>query len=206
MLLPQIPDQFKEEIAAEIGFNIGIVSAKIGSKVATLESRVARLQVVERYIRKDESIGTPSAPLRWIEAKTSATAVDVGEGALLYLADAPSWRLALAGSAKHLAGTAKPDSVDIPFSFLPAIASQLSFLDRQTPRILNDIPERLPPSKLAGAVSEGIDAWFEAIDWCFQTKPKTLQQIGFLAKCLAVGVAGDRKITMASPLYVELLG
>jgi hypothetical protein len=48
MLLAQIPHQPNKKIAAEIGFNIGVLSGKVGSEINTLESRVSRVLAVER--------------------------------------------------------------------------------------------------------------------------------------------------------------
>jgi hypothetical protein len=50
----------------------------------TLESRVARLLVVERYLRgapTPETVGTPGVPRAWVDGSASARFVNVGKGA-----------------------------------------------------------------------------------------------------------------------------
>jgi len=205
VLLPQIPHTFQEEIAAEIGFNFGLLSGKIGSKASVLETRVARLLVVERHIKQQEPIGTTTAPLKWMEGYLKATSLDVGAGALLYVADGPTWRLALAGSAKHLAGGAAPDSVSVPFSFLPRIADHLASLDERNHQILNTVPDRVAADLLGAGTSQRGKAWFQVIEWCLDHRLGTPQHIGFLAKRLVTDTSGERPTTIASPLYIELL-
>ncbi|HYL09337.1 MAG TPA: SAVMC3_10250 family protein [Candidatus Acidoferrales bacterium] len=192
-------------MAAEIGFNFGLLSGKIGSKASILETRVARLLVVERHIRQHEPIGTTTAPLKWMEGYLQAMSLDVGAGALLYVADGPTWRLALAGSATHLAGGAAPDSVSVPFSFLPRIASHLKTLDEQSPQVLNNVPEGVAADYLGAGTSQSGKAWFQVIEWCLNHRLGTPQQIGFLAKRLVTETSGERPTTIASPLYIELL-
>jgi hypothetical protein len=65
MLLPQIPHQHKEKIAAEVGVELGFLNAKVSSETNTLESRVSRLLVVERFLREHatpETVGSPGLP------------------------------------------------------------------------------------------------------------------------------------------------
>jgi hypothetical protein len=52
MILAQIPAVTQENIATKIGFNCGLLSGEVGSEARTLETRVARLRVVEDYVRK----------------------------------------------------------------------------------------------------------------------------------------------------------
>src|SRR5947209_3550855 len=85
MLLTQVPKGLKQKIAAEVGFNLGVVSGKIAVEAQTLDTRVARLKVVEAYVRETEEVGSPSVPKTWIEGRTAAVGVDLGEGALLYI-------------------------------------------------------------------------------------------------------------------------
>src|SRR5207302_4240328 len=106
------------------------------------DTRVSRLLVVERDIRENEQFGSPNSTSKWIEAELVAAAVNIGKGALLYLSSGPSWYFALAGSSKHLFGSAVPESVNVPFSFLPTIAEQLTLLDEKRHESLHLIPER----------------------------------------------------------------
>jgi hypothetical protein len=62
MLLPQIPAGKKQSIAAELGFNVALLSGNIRAQATTLDSLVARLLAVEKYIRNNESMGPPSDP------------------------------------------------------------------------------------------------------------------------------------------------
>lgn len=123
LILRPFWDSLTSPLTFEVSFNFGLVTGKIGSETQTLETREARLQVVEQYIHDTESIGSPSTPAKWIGADLSMSSVDIGQGCLFFVGEGDSWVLALAGSSKHLAGGAAPQSASVPFSFLPDIAS-----------------------------------------------------------------------------------
>lgn len=75
MLLPQIPLKAKQKITSEIGFDIKILSGKIKTERDSLDDRVSRLLVVERYLRDTQRIGSLREPAPWI---SDAQEVDFG--------------------------------------------------------------------------------------------------------------------------------
>jgi hypothetical protein len=211
VLLAQIPHQHKEKIAAEIGFNLGVLSGKVVSETTTLESRVSRVLAVERYIRdkaSGETLGTPSLPRAWIEGSALATAGNVGKGALLYVFSGKTWYFALAGSAKHLAGVAAPQEVDAPFSFLPDIVKTLSrLMDGEPTKLVSFWDESLKQLHNAGIPTGFADEWFRVIRY-FATNGQnegTPQNISFLALRLASELWEGKLVTIASPLYIETI-
>lgn len=209
MLIAQIPYGAQEKIAAEVGFNFGVISGKVGAEGRTLESRVARLKVVEEFVRSSEAIGTPSVPAKWIEGELSMAAMDVGRECLLYVGEGQNWILGLAGSARHLASGAAPTSVSVPFSFLPSIASHLAALSVSKPGLLDAVPERMSDIILAPGVKDGVKRWFEVISWCSGEHERSdqypLQRVRFIAKRLAVQQTPICNVVLASPLFIEAL-
>ena len=60
MLLPQIPQEVKSKLAAEIGVNVGVLSAKLKSERDTgvKPDRISRLSTVTGFLRSTQNIGT----------------------------------------------------------------------------------------------------------------------------------------------------
>lgn len=207
MILGQIPSGVQEEVSAKLGFNLVALKGEIASKTQTLQTRAARLRVVEDYVRKNEQVGSLDAPAKWIAGEVLASSMDVGEGCLLFIADTESGILALAGSAKHLAAAAAPTAVAVSFSFFPTIAKTLVALVDCYPKRLVAIPESKNVRLLTPGVSQGAKAWAEAIVWCHGRHEHLAQmKIGFLAKRLDEHDYNGIKTVLASPLYVEMLG
>lgn len=204
MLLPQVPGGIKEKVAAELGFNLGLLSGKLASEVNTLEARVTRLVTVERYLLDAERIGTPAAPAAWIAGVMTMSWVNVGQGCLLYVGGYDSRLFALAGSAKHMAGTAAPESVEVPFSFFPTIAGHLSELTAADLMRIDGMSEKQQRVALTPGVFQGIHAWGQAITWLWVHQGALKQDVRFLAKRLAQQSYAGTDVLLASPLYVEL--
>lgn len=204
MLLGQLAEGVQEKVSAKLGFDFAVLKGEIGSETQTLETRVARLRVVEDFIRNNEPVGSPDAPMKWIAGEAFASSMDVGEGCFLFLTETKSGILALAGSAKHVAAGAAPSRVEVSFSFFPEIASTLvSFVDRN-PRQLIAIPESMDVGILTAGVEQGPRAWSQAIVWCHGRHEQLPQgKIGFLAKRLAEDLYSGIKVVLASPVYVE---
>lgn len=203
MILGQIPAGVQEEVSAKLGFNLAAVKGEIASKTQTLQTRVARLRVVEDYVRKSEPVGSPDVPSKWIAGEVLASSMDVGAGCILFIADTESGILALAGSAKHLAAAAAPTTVAVTFSFFPTIAKTLVDC---IPKRLVAIPESKNVCLLTPGISQGAKAWAEAIVWCHGRHEQLAQvKIGFLAKRLDEHDYNGIKTVLASPLYVEML-
>ena len=204
MLLPQVPGVLQKKVAAELGFDIKLLSGKISTERATLDTRVARLQTVEAHLLAEERLGTPDRPASWIEGELLAKTVDIGEGAVLFVSEAESWLLALGGSSHHIVGNIRGEKVISSYSFAPYLAERLKFLTEKKPHFLLKFSEESPRNSLSSK-SQGFDAWTDLIwDVCRHAKGPS-QAIHFLAKRLASEVAADKTVTLATPLYVSLV-
>ena len=201
VLLPQVSGALREKVAARLGFDIKLISGSITTERATLDSRVARLSAVESYVLDHESIGTPSEPLSWIKGEISAQFIDLGDGAVLFVAEEESWILALGGSAHHIVGAAKSEKISIPMSFAPALAERIRYLTEKKVHIILNLPEE---SLNLTTKAQGFYAWIELIRAAQNLAVNPAQHIKFLAKRLASERQG-KQITLASPLYVELI-
>lgn len=64
MLLPQIPQEVKSKLAAEVGVNVGILMAKLKSERdrGVKLDHISRLNAVTKYIRNTQDIGTIDEP------------------------------------------------------------------------------------------------------------------------------------------------
>ena len=195
MLLPQIPKGRRETIAAELGFNVALLSGRIRAEASILDTRVARLLAVERYIRDNEKLGT-SGGTPWFERFGARSfSILLEGGALLWASQGGDWLLA--GSAAHLAATS-PITGGSPFSELAGIIALVS-------RVAPDVFPYF----------DGSDAWPKAegmredfvwlrnlITYVRQTcdrRGQPPQEITFLARRLV----SSESLVLASPLYVE---
>jgi hypothetical protein len=201
MLLPQIPGALRRKVSAKFGFDIKVLSGSLETERTTLDDRIARLAAVEEYLLENEPIGSPSQPASWIQGTVDAKFMDLGDGAALFLTGAPSWILALGGSAYHLVGASKPEQVCIPFSFLPNLTGHLTRLAEDHPELLvgssEDVLRHLGPE-----VDREFENWIEIVKWAFHNAKVTDQRIEFLAKRLVSKKGNGDTVTMASPLYV----
>ena len=205
MLLDQIPSGVKQTIAAELGFNFGLFSGKVGSEKQTLETRVQRLLAVEQHLRQAETLGTPAAPASWIEGVMSMSWIDAGAGCLLCIGGDDTRLLALAGSMKHIAGAAAPEATPIPFSFFPSIAAHLTAMTEKKLTQLDGLHGRLLDVALAPGLSQGAMGWAEALTWLRASQATVSQDVRFIARRLVQQSCAGIDVLLASPLFVELV-
>src|SRR5579872_1598996 len=85
MLLPQVPQSFQEKIAAEIGFNTGLLNGKLKAERTTLDSRIARLKVIERHLLANEKIGSQEKRTSWIQGEMLARTVTLGNDGVIFI-------------------------------------------------------------------------------------------------------------------------
>ena len=214
MLLPQVPQSFQEKIAAEIGFNTGLLNGKLKAERTTLDSRIARLKVIERHLLANEKIGSQEKRTSWIQGEMLARTVTLGNDGVIFIAETPRLLLGLAGSAHHVLGGARPQNVELPFSFLSRILDELNewFRDRfeRFPSVvMTDMPEERARLQYApSGVSQNFDVWDEILPAAWKSASATEQRVQFLAKRLASKVNNEGQYqtvtTLATPLYVAL--
>jgi hypothetical protein len=202
MLLPQIPGKQKEVIAAELGLNVGILSAKVRAEDRTLDTRVTRLLAVEKHIRTKEIPGGPTSSADWIEgASLSCRSVLFKGGALLWVWESANATLLLAGSATHIAGAAPMKDARAPYSQLAGIMALVASLAQDAFPLL-DASEGWPGRDEISGMRRDF-AWLaELVDYVKKTCP-VRQEISFLARRLISGDYAARHYVLASPLYVE---
>ncbi len=202
VLLPQVPGATQQKVATQLGFDIKLLSGSVTTEHATLDSRVARLRTVETYLLDHAPIGTPDEPLAWVQGEMSARFIDLGLGGIIFIGGSEAWRLALGGSAHHLVGGVKPEKIDIPMSFAPQLAERIRYLAEKKARAILGLPEG---SVSVTTKNQGFDAWVELIGKARNLAVSPAQNIRFLAKRLASTRDRAMQITLASPLYVELV-
>lgn len=201
VLLPQVPGALQQKVAAKMGFDLKLLSGSIATERTTLDSRVARLNVVESYVLDHEPVGSPSEPLSWIQGEVSAQFVGLGGGAILFIAAGSLWTLALGGSAHHIVGSIKPEQVQISMSFAPQLAEEIRFLTEKKAHIILGLPEDALPLTTK---AQGFKAWEDLISVARYLAVSPAMNIRFLAKRLASEQNHGEQITLASPLYIEL--
>jgi hypothetical protein len=226
MLLPQIPTAVQQEIAAELKFDVKLLSAKISTKRESLDTDVAKLKVVERHIMR-ENVGTLEAPNgSWIKGILAMRAfripyfkepfgiIFVGEKDIpsedRNLSISPySGRqrtniFGLAGSAQNIVGTVSADVPKMSFSFLPDIleglimADEEMYVETRTEEELRDFME--------GDVV-GFDLpWVRSLWRLWANNDVAVQNVEFLARRLVTYQFADGQALLCTPLYVALTG
>lgn len=210
MLLPQVPGAIQQKIAAKLGFDLKLLSGSLSTERSTLDTRVARLEAVEDYIRSlgDQAIWPGAAP--WIVGETMATSMDIGDHAVLFIADERDSILALGGSAHHLIGATAAHETSLPFSHFPHLRRVLRDLAEEGSVWVLTLPADLLAQHPGQGVAEGFQAWVDIILALCERVNEPRQRIQFLAKRLASSETFKRHgvkrchVTLASPLYVAL--
>ena len=119
MLLPQIPLTAKQKITSEVGFDIKILSGKIKTERDSLDDRVSRLVVVDRYLRETQRIGSLLEPAPWI---WDTQDVNVGffweqRGMVGFLGKVDGTYFMLGGSSQNIIGSRPRDTIEpVPYS------------------------------------------------------------------------------------------
>lgn len=203
MLLPQVPGALQRKVSAKFGFDIKVLSGSLETERATLDNRIARLGAVEEYVVQNEQVGTPSSPASWIHGIVDAKFLDIGNGAILFLAGDRSSILALGGSARHVIGAAS-EPVQIPMSFAPNFVGQLTSLIDKRPDWLLGMDEADLRRSLDSETKQRFERWAGIISWAYQHAEAHYQRIEFLAKRLVTTeVLPGEIITLSTPLYVS---
>jgi len=196
MLLPQIRTGKKQTIAAELGFNAALLSGKIRAEAAMLDTRVARLLAVEKYIRANEAFDK-SGTQGWLERIGARSfSILLEGGALLWLCEEGD--CLLAGSVSHLAGAA-PIQGGSPFSELAGI---MALVSRAAPGVLPyfDGSDAWPHAESMRADFVWLRNLIAYVRETCERRGQPPQEIGFLARRLVA----NEHLVLASPLYVEL--
>lgn len=203
MLLPQVPGALKQRVAANLGFDLKLLSGTVSTERSTLDSSVARLHVVEAHILENEVVGAPDKPASWIEGDINGKMLAIGDYGVIFVAHGSSWVLALGGSARHLTSHASAEKMNVSLSLMPYFVDELARLDNDQPKRLLNLSED-PKDNVAG-IRTLDPPWGALIDAAYADSRLPLQHFRFLAKRLASSNQGGSMMTLATPLYVALV-
>jgi hypothetical protein len=206
MLLPQIPLQAKQTITAEIGFDIKILSATLKTERDSLDDRVSRLLVVERYLRETQRIGSLRDPAPWI---SDTQDVQVGffreeRGMVGFLGKVEGTYFMLGGSSQNIIGSRPRDTIErVPYSSFAGMTDIIM----SAMEVINKDLEGRP----ATATEFNIDqtdggftlAWYRLIEHRL-ARPIPKTRMEFIARRLFVTSVGSTyaKLFVGTPLYV----
>lgn len=208
MLFPQVPGATQHRVAAKFGFDIKLFRGEIATERSTFDSRIARLRAVAEHLHSHEEVGVAGERTSWIKGTLDAKFLDIGGGAILYVAEVRESHalIALGGSAKHLIGGDAPEKASIPISHLHVLTKTLTRLAERQPEYLLRLSEEDLSRYLASGISQEFDAWINVIFWAWNHASMPSQRIEFLAKRLATKeTRAGLYVTLATPLFVSLV-
>lgn len=207
MLLPQIPAAIKKTVSAEIGFDVKLLTGKIATARETLEDRIHRLMAVEKYIRKTQAVGTIDDPKSWIAGNGNALVSEIKQDArtVFFFLRSLDVNVALGGSAGHIIGANPQKTTSLGYSFMPHLLKGLREIDR-IPEIFNQSDEELEEYAGSGVCSPRSHPWSAAVYYaCERRQNRTFDiPITFLARKIVSEAYMDKRVILATPLYVAL--
>lgn len=209
MLLPQIPQELKSKLAAEIGVNVGVLSAKLKSErdIGVQPDPISRLNAVTQFLRKTQEVGTVDEPRIWIEGTEDvriAYPTDSRQAVFFVGRTEAQTRFALAGSSAHLTSRRPTDTTTIGWSFLPDLMIMLKAMITtfEDPRIEDDLGDRA-----SQAVTKDMEfEWIDLVTVLEQHAPGPPMRVNFFAKRLLAGKHpySEFNAVLATPLYVSM--
>lgn len=211
MLLSQMPQKTKSEIAAEIGVNVGILKASLKSERESIppENQVERLKSVVEYIKRYEKPGTIDQPSSWIEDNLDSRIITLRDNKYFVFFCGKSNNdtlVALGGSAANLVSQSKPQPIFIGWSFLPYLLDSLRIVVSGTSGM--ELHQEMTETEFSRYHSEKHEfEWMDLIKAAEESSYSPIMKIKFLAKKLLVGKHphdGFRGV-LATPLYVSMV-
>ena len=210
-LFAQIPKSRWKSIAAEVGFDVGLFSAKISGSPALNrdEGDYQKLLAVIRHLKSNSILGSIDAPNDWVADETDAKMVLLEEGKHVVLFSgitAAGTAFALGGSAANVVGTPPSSKLEIGWSFLPSLLQSLQRYER----ILEQ--GGLNAASTGAVIEQGTQRdqqeWMDLVQTVQKNAPAPHVRVGFLAKRLLSGTHpyNGKKVLLATPVYVEQLG
>ena len=200
MLFPQVPHALREKVSAEIGFNVGLVSGKLGSEVGRFEDVVTRLQVIERYLQSTNAIGTVALPQDWFAGEMMAKTIGLWTrgGAVFFLGETARTFVALGGSARNLLGGNVSSGEGPPYSNL---APMLEALEEVVMSETMESSDRLRRGQ-SDPMLEAPLTWQGLVQALEQNSRAVAERVHFVARRLLGGKLEDQRVILATPLYV----
>lgn len=141
MLFSQIPENFWNDLDAELSFNLGIVGGKISSDKKTDLSEVQRLEVVEAYLRSEKRLTLSAETHGWLEGchKFNYLTDDTTPGLLVFTTRISDVTIVLAGSEHNLVSSVGPSQIRWNWSFGPRMLQGLDQLIATNSRVLGSM-------------------------------------------------------------------
>jgi len=212
MLLPQIPQDVKRDIATEFKVDLKLFSASRKSEIRNSEDRISRLEAVCDFIRQYGDVGDVDQPGEYVQDVLEMRMLTerLYDPPMVFFCSRTSQTLVgIGGSAQHLIGYVgqddPPERTPSPPDLIP---------------LLMQVLERLPWPEAAEMADVDPEWGLSRIKGFLNTRPPGIvQRYEFLAKRMLweqpkqsrydhdyehdLG-AHSRKILLASPLYVAM--
>jgi len=192
MLLEQIPEPVRRRVATELKLDLKLISLTVTAGESPLgrESRLAKLDLVERYLEQHHEIGSVSEPSGYFRGRLPMAWAPIGmpdpaSGIAFFCGYEQRRLVALGGSPAHLLGVGSADRGlgSHPFAIQAALNSAAGGAD----------PMRLGDDLLAVA----------------QELYQTPQLVEFLARRITMAplrdLAPGADYLLGTPLYVQVV-
>lgn len=192
-------------LKGHLGFNVGVLNGRLGIDPRDKGQLIKKLTRVEKYLKKNERIGTIERPERWILGSGNSIAISMKDtnGGVFYFLRTENTYIALGGSSGNLISGAPNRSGKFGISFAPDLVSSLLSLEHLP--ILSMGVDDKEISRYAESGITGEKPWAVVIyDQCHHRRNKTFDTpVTFLARRILEHDYQGKRIILATPLYVE---
>ena len=199
MLFAQIPAGTRKRLAAELRFDLKVVSLSLREEPNN-ETRYSKLQAVERYLRDNEDVATIDAPGVWFGGELPMIAGPLSTApsqapVAFFSGQTARMMVGLGGSIMHLIGAATP----------PASAYQ--FPSSALPTLLDVVRKQSESEEEGHSLDEqpGGGLILHALATLLERREGAHQNVEFLAKRLMYAPAQPKGAVLGSPLYVAAM-
>jgi hypothetical protein len=205
-LYAQLTTRERRKIAQQIEVNLQLVKGSISFE-QTPESLYAKLRLVLAHLRREQAVGSVDVPVQYVAGALpmawgtfGAAEAGVTADVVLFVAGNEDFSLMLGGSLGNVVGE-RIEGARKSGSHAPSLLDALRTADHDSPEDL------LAVRMLRGHESQAVDWELDLIEKGVNTLPGVTQQVEFVARRLIEGVSrdGERRILLASPLYVALV-
>ncbi|MBA2670093.1 MAG: hypothetical protein H0U67_06975 [Gemmatimonadetes bacterium] len=184
--------------------SVGEIAAEIHSEPRELTSRVARLEAVERHLRRACRIGTLEEPASWFGGSCLGRIAYFTEDPRGVFVFAPVGHrlLVIGGSAKHLIGVKRKQRIEGGYSFFPRMIEAL--LHSTTISLALQPPDEESMANPTTTVAGGERAWGHLVEYALRDLRAPRQRYEFLAKRLHTVPYRGLEILVATPLFIAV--
>lgn len=190
MLLDQIPDRVRRELAIELKVDLKLLSWKMARESAELpgKTRISKMALVERHLEENHMVGGPTATRGYFRAQADMDWILLEDGVVLFAGQIGSNLVFLGGSASNLIGGGH---------LAQGLGSHASVIQRKL------------TSLMVGADHKHNGDIGAHVSTVFQDVYSSPQRVEFLARHLAHGRVDQPSVyqtyIVGSPLFVELI-